>query len=125
MAKISGAAGTATFDSTEVLITSWTCDIAGETIDVTDSGDTTWMAHIATGFKGWSGSFEGFAVAGTADEAIGGTAATLALVAGATDNYSGSAIITGVSTVLDVVGTEAVKKSYTFQGTGTLTQATS
>jgi len=125
MAKISGAAGTATFDSTEVLITSWTCDISGETIDVTDSGDTTWMAHIASGFKGWSGSFEGFAIAATADETVGGTAATLSLVAGATDNYSGSAIITGCSTVVDVPGAEAVKKSYTFQGTGTLTQATS
>lgn len=124
MAKLSGAGGTATFDSTEVLITGWTVDISGETIPVTDSGDTTWMQHIASGFKGWSGTFEGFAIAGTADEAIGGAAATLVLVAGGSDQYSGSAILTNVSTGVDVPGTEAVTKSYTFQGTGTLTQGT-
>jgi len=52
MAKISGAGGTATFDTTEVLITGWSCDTAAETIDVTDSGDTTWQAHIPSGFSG-------------------------------------------------------------------------
>ena len=125
MAKISGASGTATFDSTVIVITGWTVDVAGEVINTTDSGDTTWESFIAKGFTSWSGTFEGFAVAGTADPTIGGAAATLSLVAGATDNYSGSAIMTGVSTVVDVPGAEAVKKSFTFQGTGTLTQAIS
>jgi hypothetical protein len=124
MAKISGAAGTASFGANPILITGWTCDVSAETIDVTDSGDTTWMAHIGSGFASWSGSFEGFAVATTADETIG-SVAELILTAGATDDYTGSAIITGISTVTDVPGAEAVKKSYTFQGTGTLVQGTS
>lgn len=124
MAKLSGAAGTATFASTAVLITGWTCDATAEVIPTTDSGDLTWDKFIPTGFSQWSGTFEGFAIAGVADETIGATG-TLVLEAGATDNYSGSAIITGISTVVDVPGAEAVKKAYTFQGTGTLTQATS
>ena len=125
MAKLSGAAGGATFDGTPVLITGWTVDITGGISDSTDSGDTTWKTFLASGYKEWSGTFEGFAIAGTEDAAIGGTAATLLLTAGATDTYTGSAILTGVSTTVDVPGEELVKKSYTFQGTGTLTQATS
>jgi len=125
MAKISGASGTATFGETLTAITGWSCDVAGEVIDTTDSGDSTWKTFLGNGWTSWSGTFEGFAIAGVSDLTIGGTAAALSLVAGATDNYSGSAILTGVSTVADVPGTEAVKKSYTFQGTGTLTQATS
>lgn len=123
MAKISGSIGTAVFGDTTVAITGWTCDVAGEVINVTDSGDTTWQAFIASGWTSWSGSFEGFAIAGVADLTIGGTAATLSLTANASNSYSGSAILLGVSTTLDVPGAEAVKKSYTFQGTGTLTQA--
>lgn len=125
MAKISGAIGTAVFGGTTVAITGWTCDVAGEVIKTTDSGDSTWDTFLASGWTSWSGSFEGFAIAGVADLTIGGTAATLSLTANATNNYSGSAILTGVSTSLDVPGAEAVKKSYTFQGTGTLTQAIS
>lgn len=121
MAKFSGATGTVTFDSSEIYMTSWTCDVSGEVIDTTDSSNTTWKSFIASGFKEWSGSFEGFQETATADPAIGGTAATIELTLDGTNKYSGSAIITGVSTTLDVVGNEAVKKSYTFQGTGTLT----
>jgi len=121
MAKISGAAGTATFSSTEIYITSWTIDIAGETIDVTDSSNTTWQSHIASGFKGWTGTFEGFQETGAADPAIGGSAASLVLELYGTRNYTGNAIITGVSTVVDVPGAEAAKKSFTFQGDATLT----
>ena len=120
MAKISGQAGTATYDTTEQYITGWTVDVAGEVIDVTDSSNTTWNAFIGSGFKSWSGSFEGFQETATADFAIG-SAATLTLELDGTRNYAGSAIITGISTVVDVPGAEAVKKSFTFQGTSTLT----
>ena len=123
MAKISGASGTASFGGTTVAITGWSCDVAGEVINTTDSGDTTWETFISSGWTNWSGTFEGFAIAGVADLTIGGTAAALVLVATAPDQYSGSAILTGVSTVVAVPGAEPVKKSYTFQGTGTLTQA--
>ncbi|GAF78982.1 unnamed protein product [marine sediment metagenome] len=125
MAKISGAAGGASLAAGEILITSWTCDVSGETIDTTDSGDTTWMTHMASGYKGWSGSFEGFAITTVEDETVGDTPAELILTTEANNTYTGNAIITGVSTVVDVPGAEAVKKSYTFQGTGALVQAVS
>ena len=121
MAKISGSAGTATFDSTEYYITAWSCDVSGEVIDVTDSSNTTWSEFLASGFKSWSGSFEGFQETGTADPTVGGAAATLVLELDGSRNYTGSAIITGLGTTVDVPGAEAIKKSYTFQGTGTLT----
>jgi hypothetical protein len=121
MAKISGAAGTATFDSTEYYITGWSCDVSGEVIKTTDSSNTTWDAFIAAGFTSWSGSFEGFQETNTADPTVGGAAATLVLELDGTRNYTGSAIITGVSTSADVPGSEAITKSFTFQGTGTLT----
>ena len=84
---------------------------------------STWQAFIGSGWSSWSGSFEGFSIAGVADQVVG-TAATLVLVAGGSDQYSGSAILTAISNVADVTGAEAVKKSFTFQGTGTLTQGT-
>jgi hypothetical protein len=121
MAKISGQAGTATFKGVEYYITGWTVDIEGEVIDVTDSSNTTWKEFLASGFKSWSGTFEGFQETAVTDPTIGGTAASLVLELDGTRNYTGNAIITGVSTSLDVPGAEAVTKTYTFQGTGTLT----
>ena len=121
MAKISGASGTATFDSTEIYITGWSVDIAGETINTTDSSNSTWEEHLPSGFKGWTGTFEGFQETATADPAINGTAASLVLELDGTRDYTGNVIITGVSTTVDVPGAEAIKKTFTFQGTGTLT----
>ena len=126
MAKISGSGGTCTAAAgTTVAITNWTLDVAGEVIGTTDSGDSTWDTFIASGWTNWSGTFEGFAISGVADLTLGAAAAALVLVAGAPNQYSGSAILTGVSTSVDVAGAEAVKKSYTFQGTGALTQGIS
>ncbi len=124
MAKFSGAAGECVFDSDTIVITGWTVDASAEVINTTDSGDTTWEEFIASGYANWSGSFEGFAISGVADQTIGAEA-TLLLTVGASNTYTGSAIITGISTVVDVPGAEAVKKSHTFQGTGTLVQAVS
>lgn len=117
MAKINGSGGTATFSSTQIHIISWTLDITGETINVTDSSNSEWEAHIASGFKGWSGTFEGFQLTGTADPAIGGNPAELVLEFASGRDYTGDAIVTSVGTTVDVPGTEAVKKTFTFQGT--------
>lgn len=117
MAKINGAGGTAKFDTTEIFILSWTLDITGETINVTDSSNLTWEAHIASGFKGWSGTFEGFQMTGTPDPAIGGSEAELILEFASGRDYTGNAIVTSVGTTVDVPGTDGVKKSFTFQGT--------
>ena len=125
MAKISGSAGTVYSGTTTVFITAWTADVKGEIIDTTDSSVLTWKTFIANGWKEWSGTFEGFQETGVADLAIGVEAALVLGMVGAagaaTVKYAGQSIITGVSTNLSVVGTDAVKKSYTFQGTGTLT----
>ncbi len=121
MAKINGSAGTATFDSTEILITSWTVDITGEVINTTDSSDTTWMSNLASGFKSWTATCEGFQITGTADPAIGGAAASLVLELDGSRDYTGNAICTGINTVADVPGAEAEKKSFTFTGDGALT----
>ena len=118
--KLSGSTGKATYDSTEVEITGWTMDIAGEVIKTSDSSVDTpfWDTYLSAGFKGWSGTFEGFQITATADEIVGASAASLVLALDATRNYTGNAIITGCSTGLDVPGAEAVKKSYTFVGDG-------
>lgn len=121
MAKITGSLGSATFNSVAIYITDWNIDIKTDVIPTTDSSNTTWKEFLASGFKEWSGSFSGFQETGTADPTIGGTAATLKLNLDSTRYYQGSAIITGVSTNANVVGTDAVKKTFTFQGTGTLT----
>lgn len=129
MAKISGNAGTVKFNSAEIKVTGWNLDIKTDVIDTTDSGDSTWKTFLPKGWKEWSGSFEGFQETGTADPAIGTSAAAVFGLTGTyaspTINYAGSIIITSVGTALQVVGTDAVKKTYTFQGTGaaTLTNA--
>ena len=124
MAKINGSTGTAALSGgATTYITGWNIDIAGDVILTSDSSVSTpfWNTYISAGFKGWSGSFEGFQETNTADLTVGAATASLVLGMDATRNYTGNAIITGCSTTLDVAGAEAVKKSYTFQGDGALT----
>jgi len=125
MAKFSGSSGTATFGGTTINITGWTVDIKVATKDVTDSSSSAWKDFIADGFKEWTGSCEGFQESSTADLALGGTAASLVLSMASGKTYTGNAILTQLGTALQVTGTEAVKKTYSFQGTGALTLANS
>lgn len=121
MAKISGVDGACTLGGT-ILITAWTVVIDGEVLDVTDSGDATWKTFLPGGFTSWSGSFEGFVATGDAGgKTVGGAAAELVLTAASGVTWTGDAILTQQATNLTVVGGEAVKVAYTFQGTGTLT----
>lgn len=121
MAKISGEAGTAALSGgATTYITGWSLDETSEPINVTDSSNATWDEFIPSGFKTWSGSFDGFQETNTADLTVGDSAAELTLELDGTRKYVGDAIITGISTVVDVPGAEAIKKSYTFQGTGEL-----
>ena len=125
MAKISGNAGTVKFNSAEIKVTNWKLDVKTETIDTTDSGDSTWKTFLPKGWKEWSGTFEGFQETGTADPAIGTVAAAVLAMSGTyvspTVYYSGSIIITSIGTTTAVTGTDAVKKSFAFQGTGAVT----
>jgi hypothetical protein len=102
-------------------ITGWTLDTGAEVIKTTDSSSTTWDDFIASGFKGSTGSFEGFFETGTNDITVG-SSASLILREDSSNYYTFSALITGNSSTLDVPGSEATLKTYTFQVTGTNTQ---
>jgi hypothetical protein len=119
--KINGSTGTAALSGgATTYITAWSIDITGDVIKTSDSSVSTpfWDTYISAGFKGWSGTFEGFQETNTADLVVGAAAASLVLELDASRNYTGDVIITGCSTTLDVPGAEAAKKSYTFVGTG-------
>jgi len=124
MPKISGSTGAASFGGTTILITNWSADVTADIIDTTDSGDSSWKTSLAKGWKSWTATCDGFQISGVADETIGGTAASLILTMKTSNTYTGNAIITGMTVNTDVAGTDAVKKTYTFQGTGALTLAT-
>lgn len=122
MAKISGEDGACTFNSTTVNITGWTVEVSSEVIDVTDSASSNGNKEfIPSGWKEWHGTFEGFVETGDTGLTVGAAAATLVLTATSGTTWQGSAIITRKGVALDVVGAEAVKVSYDFQGTGALT----
>ena len=120
--KISGHEGTFTYDSTEMYITTFSLSVAGSTKDVTDSSCTTWKEKIASGFKEWSGTVEGFVLDGTATDTVGAAAASGIFLAETGAQWAGSCIITGKDINLSVDGGDAVKISLTVEGTGALTE---
>jgi len=103
-----------------IAITSWTLDIASEAIQTTDSSVSTWHTFIDSEFKGGSGTFEAFFVTGALDTLLGNST-VLILEADSANYYTCTAFITGNSSTVDVPGAEAVKKSYTFTNTSTIT----
>lgn len=124
MAKIQGNTGNASFSGTTYYITGWTLDKKTEVQDTTDSSDSAagYKSFIGNGWSEWEGTFEGYQETGTADPAVGTSAALiLGFNTSAVIKYSGSAIITSISTNLAVVSTTPVKKTFTFKGTGALT----
>ena len=123
MAKISGYAGAASLGGTTIKITGWTAEVTSEVIDTTDSGDTTWRTKLPSGWSTWTATCEGFVETADVGETVGAAAASLILTADTGITWTGNAIVVGKSTVLDVVGTDAVKVSYSFEGTGILTPA--
>ena len=123
MAKVTGSDGTATFNSVAVTVTNWSITIDAPTFDSTDSGSTAgWMENTATGRKGWSGSLEGFLEASVAGATLG-TSATLVLLADTGITWTGSAIMTQKTVDNPVATADGTKVSYTFIGTGAVTEA--
>ena len=104
-----------------VSITGWTLDLTSDAIDTTDSSSTTWNEFIPSEFSGGSGSFEGFYESGVVD--LSGSYPIILRQSGAI-YYTGTALITGVSSVVDVPGAEAVKKTYTFTCTASVALTT-
>lgn len=104
-----------------ISITGWTLDLTAEVIPTTDSSNTIWDAFIPTDFSGGTGTFEGFYESGTND--LTGSYPIILRQSGAI-YYTGTALITGNSSVVDVPGTEAVKKTYTFTCTASVALTT-
>ena len=128
MAEISGRGGEVQFgaSSSQVIgIKSWTLNYNLDVHDTTDfdNGQATNSPRTFTpGLSGWSGTFEGFKDG--APQALGFTGSgTLNLLESQTSSqvWTGTAIITAidVNTPVD----DVVTYSYTFQGTGELTEA--
>ena len=102
-------------------ITNWSMDINTDPINTTDSEVSTWNVFIGSGFKGGSGTFEAFFETATTDIVLG-TSTALILRMDASNYYTCTAFITANTSTVDVPGAEAVKKSYSFTTTSTITQ---
>jgi hypothetical protein len=121
--KISGKDGKVKHGSgaTLIKITKWDLTKTADIQDNTDSGDAAagYKANMPSGWKGWSGSFEGYLLGGV-DQPEFGAIIPLELIAGDNIKYSGNAIIASEATNLAVVGNESAKVAYQFTGTGAL-----
>ncbi len=120
MARLSGKAGEVTVAGVSVTgIKSWTLDQKVEALDSTGF-DSSGVKAFIPGASEWSGSFEG-----SKDGAPLTIGTEIALVLKesqtATQKHTGQAIVTGLSAKTDISG--LVSYSYTFQGTGALTIA--
>ncbi len=122
---ISGAAGTVTAQGGAVPVTAWTINQKCDTREVTDSNSGAVSEFIPEGHTSWDGTFEGFFQDGTASLTVGSAAAAGVFLAVTGTQFSGNIIITSKGVALVVKGTDAVKVSYTFQGTSTLTETNS
>jgi len=103
-------------------ITAFSYTATAQVADVTDSSSTTWKDFIASGFDDFSGTFEGFLKSGINPPSFG---SSISFGFYETDSASatGSGVLTSKAVTLNVDGTEAVKVSYSFKGTGTITEA--
>jgi len=101
-------------------IKSWTLDQTVDTVETTSFDDLGVGAYIGAVTR-WSGSFEGYKT-GTA-LVIDGSATTITLVEDVSlvgQTWSGACILTGISVANAFDGLNTY--SYTFQGSGELTE---
>lgn len=116
MAEVAGYGGSITFTNLTAGVKNWSLSYnadALETTDFSDSGNRTYIA----GLKGWTATVE--ANWDSSNSAEPGDSASLTLDVDGTHNYSGTAILTGMSISQAVDGVVTV--TYEFQGTGALT----
>jgi hypothetical protein len=105
-------------------ITGWTLNQKCDTREVTDSNSGATSEFIPEGHTQWEGTFEGMLPDGANRPTVGSSYAVV-LAMNSSDSFSGTVKITGMNPSLQVKGADAVKVSYTFQGTGTLTETNS
>ena len=131
MAMIHGKGGHMTFagsdiggGGTETEISSWSVDASADVAEVTNMNSTgDWKEYLG-GFRGWTASCEtiynGTNLTTLDIPLLGGTvsALTFEFVDGG-GSLDGNGILTGISATTDA--NDAVKITYTFQGTAALT----
>ena len=103
-----------------ITITGWTLDLADGEINITDSSSTTWADYMTKGRVTGSGAIEGFVETADNKPALG-TAITLILRINTTHYYSGTAYLISDGVVVEVPGAEAVKVTYNYRFTSTIT----
>lgn len=122
MAEVAGKSGSITCTGLTAGVKAWTLNLVGDALETTDYADAGVRTYIV-GPKGWTGSCEvNWDTANTIREGDTIDALVFSIV-GATEKYTGEAIVTGVSVSSDALG--LVTMSVTFQGSGacTLTSA--
>lgn len=125
---IAGKAGKVMIAAATVAkVSSWSLDISSDMLDDTALGDS-WKGFIS-GLNEWSGSLDcKFAVhtdttgqKALQDAILGGTSVAIKLYVNATNYYSGTAFLSGMSPEDPV--DDVVTISFDFQGSGALTYA--
>jgi len=99
---------------------SWSLDVTGDMLDVTDFTSAGWREFIA-GLKGWSGSVELYTDSANGKQVVPsdvGTSAALRLYFNSTDYAWGKAYVSGWSAAVAVDGVET--QTVNFQGTSDL-----
>ncbi|MFH2028991.1 MAG: ubiquitin-activating E1 FCCH domain-containing protein [Bacteroidota bacterium] len=100
-------------------IVNWSVDAKAEVVDTTDSSTSAWKTFIPNNWKEANGTFDGFFYTGTTKPTIG-TSLVIRLMLDSNNYYHGNGYITSDGTSVAVVGTDAVKVTYAFTITGTL-----
>lgn len=132
--KITGKNGTvktgnATLGSaTEYKVTDWSMNIEGGTLDVTDSGSTTYRDKLPGKRLTAAGSFSALVVYGETELALNTSLEAHFLLDDTTGDevyWSGAICITSMGLSVPIEGEDVVKKSYNFESLGAMTRTDS
>jgi len=115
MAEVAGKGGSITCTGLTAGVKAWSLDLVGDTLETTDYDDSGHRTYIV-GLDGWTGSCEiNWDTANTIG--VGDEITDLVFsIVGATEKYTGDAIVTGISVSSSVEG--LVTATISFQGTG-------
>lgn len=102
-------------------IIDWNASKTAKIANVTDSSSTVWEDHIAAGFQNFTGTISGFLKSSITKPAMG-TVFKFTLYESPTVFIQGNGILTSDATALVVDGTTAVKVTWNFQGTSSLSE---
>ena len=120
--EVAGKSGSITCTGLTAGVKAWSLNLVGDALETTDYSDVGVRTYIV-GALGWTGSCEiNWDTANTIT--VGDVIAALVFsIVGATEKYTGEAIVTGISISSSFDG--VVTASITFQGSGacTLTSA--